>query len=428
MFAMFVKLVCAGLLLVELEVRVGFLHVHLVALLEVPLQNNVAVAAHSLHARLLAHGRDLGAGELVRPRDEVLQIDLLGQVHLRRGDLEDEALRAAVGQRELDLAVEAAGAQQRGVERVPPVRGHDDLDVVGLVEAVHLVQELNKNALHLTVGTRLRVEALRRDGVDLVDEHNRWGVLARQAEHVADHAGPLAEVLLHELAADDADERGGGVVGNGLREHRLARARGSVQQHTARWVDADLTVELGVGQWQLDGLADLLLLDVEATDVGVRNVGLFGLWEHAHVAVGLWGQDGNAGAAGAVEPDGRVGLELLPVEHGQHTHEGGAAVGGHDGAVVVDHLHELPDDEGHGLDALNLRLGGDLLDHELVDLRPRHHRAQIDVADELREALALHVLGGVHVLRRRGAHGLQLWADGGGHELFLFLYGGEIGM
>jgi hypothetical protein len=41
------------------------------------------------------------------------------------------------------------------------------LDVGGLVEAVHLVEQLEEDSLDLAVGARLRVEALRRDGVDL---------------------------------------------------------------------------------------------------------------------------------------------------------------------------------------------------------------------------------------------------------------------
>ena len=65
--------------------------------------------------------------------------------------LEDEALLAAVGQGELDLAVQAARAQQRGIQRVGAVGRHDDLDVHCLVKAIHLVQQLHEDALHLPV-------------------------------------------------------------------------------------------------------------------------------------------------------------------------------------------------------------------------------------------------------------------------------------
>ena len=82
-----------------------------------------------------------------------------------------------VGQRELYLPVETAGPEEGGVEGVLPVGGHDDLDVGRLVEAVHLVEQLEEDALHLPVGARLRVETLSRDRVDLVDEDDGGGVL-----------------------------------------------------------------------------------------------------------------------------------------------------------------------------------------------------------------------------------------------------------
>jgi len=41
-----------------------------------------------------------------------------------------------------DLAVQPTGSQQRRVQRVRPVGGHDHLDPVEGVEAIHLVQQL----------------------------------------------------------------------------------------------------------------------------------------------------------------------------------------------------------------------------------------------------------------------------------------------
>jgi hypothetical protein len=48
-----------------------------------------------------------------------------------------------------------------------------------------LVEELEEDALHFAIGARLRVEALRRDRIDLVDEDDRGRVLACQPEHVS---------------------------------------------------------------------------------------------------------------------------------------------------------------------------------------------------------------------------------------------------
>ena len=145
-----------------------------------------------MQSSLLADGCYLGDADFVGPADEVFQVHLVAQVHLASAHLEDEALLPAVGQRELDLAVQTAGAQQRGVQRVGAVGGHDHLDVDALVKAVHLVEQLHQNALDLAVGARLRVEARGGNGVHLVHEDDGGRVLAREAEHVAHHARPFA--------------------------------------------------------------------------------------------------------------------------------------------------------------------------------------------------------------------------------------------
>ena len=69
-----------------------------------------------------------------------------------------------------DLAVEAAGAQQRRVQDVRPVGGGDH-DHVGVgVEAVHLDQDLVEGLLALVVGAAEAGAALAADRVDLVHE------------------------------------------------------------------------------------------------------------------------------------------------------------------------------------------------------------------------------------------------------------------
>lgn len=65
----------------------------------------------------------------------------------------------------------------------------------------------------------------------------------------------------------------GAVVAH-LRQHRLSSTRRAVQEHTARWVDTDLRIEIRIGQRKLDSLSDFLLLHVKATDIGIRNVRL----------------------------------------------------------------------------------------------------------------------------------------------------------
>ena len=107
----------------------------------------------------------------------------------------------------------------------------------------------------------------------------------------------LAEVLLHELRPDDADEGGGCVVGDRLGQHRLAGARDAVQQDAAGRVDADLLVQLVVRQRQLHRLPDLLLLDVQPANVlqvggsrvSIRHYQLWRACRHEPHAVSMIG-------------------------------------------------------------------------------------------------------------------------------------------
>mmetsp|Transcript_67322 Transcript_67322/g.152328 ORF Transcript_67322/g.152328 Transcript_67322/m.152328 type:complete len:327 (+) Transcript_67322:217-1197(+) len=320
---------------VEGELLGVFVGVLSVGVVEVLGEDHVAVLTHGLKARLLADGAQVGRANAVGAVYVVLDVHLLRQIHVRRARLEDHALLAAVRVGELDFAVEAAGAQEGRVQSVRAVRRHDHLDVDGLVEPVHLVEELEQDALHLTVRTRLRVEALGRDRVHLVDEDDGGRVFFGQAENVADHAGAFAEILLHEFGADDGDERRGGRVGHGLGHHGFPRPRRPVHEHTPRRVDADLAVELELGERELDGLAHLLLLDVVAADVCIRHVRL-GRHE-LDGGVGLGGQDGHHRVRVAVEGHRRVRLQVFPVQSTQDPHVVVRARSGLDDPVILIH-------------------------------------------------------------------------------------------
>jgi hypothetical protein len=64
----------------------------------------------------------------------------------------------SVRQGELNLPVQAPGSQESGVQGVLPVRGHDHLNSAVLIKSVHLVQKLQQDTLHFSVGPCLRVE------------------------------------------------------------------------------------------------------------------------------------------------------------------------------------------------------------------------------------------------------------------------------
>ena len=114
-------------------------------------------------------------------------------------DLEDLLAAPAVGTVDDDLAVEAAGAQQRRVEDVGPVGGGDEDDVVLHLEAVHLDEELVERLLALVVAAAQAGAAVTTDGVDLVHEDDAGRVLLGLLEQVADPAGADADEHLDEV-------------------------------------------------------------------------------------------------------------------------------------------------------------------------------------------------------------------------------------
>ena len=209
------------------------------------------------------------------------------------------------GRRDRDAAVEAAGAQQRGVEDLRPVgRAEDDHGEVGL-EAVHLGEDLVERLLALVVaaaeaGAR---RARAADRVELVDEDDRRGGLLGLLEEVADAARADADDRLDELRRGDGEERRARLARDRAREQRLAGAGRAGEQDALGDPAAELLVALRALQ-EVDDLGELRLGLVDPGDVGERDLLLPALGascagaaeraERAHRAAA-------AGAAGEVD-------------------------------------------------------------------------------------------------------------------------------
>ena len=190
-------------------------------------------------------------------------------------DLEDGLAADEVGKLHRDATVEAARTKQRLVERLRPVGGGEDDDALVVVKAVHLGEELVQGLLALVVGAERGVAALAH-GVDLVDEDDAGGLLARLLEEVAHLGGAAADEHLDEGRSGDLEERDARLAGDGLGQKRLARARRAHEQRAAGAAGADLVVLLGVLEEAHDLLEGLLGL-VLACHVLERDPGLLAL-------------------------------------------------------------------------------------------------------------------------------------------------------
>ena len=183
----------------------------------------------------------------------------------------------------IDLAVEAAGAQQRRVEDVGAVGGGDDDDVGVRVEAVHLDEDLVQGLLALVVAAAEAGAALAADRVDLVDEDDAGRVALGLVEQVAHAGGADADEHLDELGAGDREEGHAGLAGDGAGEQRLAGAGRADEQDAARDARAQGDELLRVLE-ELDDFLQLFLRFVHAGDVDEGDGGLVG-GEHARAAL-----------------------------------------------------------------------------------------------------------------------------------------------
>ena len=164
-----------------------------------------------------------------RPGHRV-EVDIGGQVLALDVNRQDGGPFGLIGQGDLHLAIEATRSKQGRIEHLGSVcRGHDHHPGSG-IEAVHLRQELIQGLLSLVIGDDRATSALA-DGVDLVDEDDRRGPLARIGEQVPHAGGPHPDEQLDEARASEGQEGHPRLAGHRPGHERLARSRGADHQH-----------------------------------------------------------------------------------------------------------------------------------------------------------------------------------------------------
>src|SRR3990170_3661941 len=239
-------------------------------LLEVELRQ---VPPEGLHGGLPREGREVRSDEAVghvrefREKPFALLLRSLDG-HPAGVDLEDLLQAFPIRHADLDLPVEAARPPEGGVDRLVPVRRADHDDLAPAREAVHEGQELGDDA---PLDLPCDLLPLRGDRVEFVDEQDARGVLLGLLKLLAEALLALPVVLRHDLGALDRGEVGPRLVGHGLRDEGLPRPRRAVQEDALRRVDPEPLEELRVLQGELDHLADLHELLLEAADVLVGD-------------------------------------------------------------------------------------------------------------------------------------------------------------
>src|ERR671916_3441121 len=145
---------------------------------EVLLGDLVLLTTRRQERRLVDQVPEVGAGKPGCRGRELPQVHALRKRHAPRMDLEDLLAAHLVRQVHHHAPVKAPGPQERLVEHVGLVGGGENNRALLAGEAVHLGQDLVQGLLLLARSPRHRLTAGTAYGIKLVDEDDRWGVLA----------------------------------------------------------------------------------------------------------------------------------------------------------------------------------------------------------------------------------------------------------
>ena len=190
------------------------------------------------------------------------------ELHVLGVDSQDFHATNLIWHPNVNFVVEAAEAAEGLINELGRYGSHND-HVRAFLQAVHQGEQLRYNAsLDLSVG----LLTLRRDGIDLVYENDRRGILLRLLEGLAQIRLRLTSKLGHDLGAVDQEEKRASFVGDSSRQQRLAATGRAVHQDAARRLDTDGLEQGRVAQGQLNQLANLRELLAAAADVVVADV------------------------------------------------------------------------------------------------------------------------------------------------------------
>jgi hypothetical protein len=242
-------------------------------LVEVGGAARVGAAPRGEKRRFVHEVRQIRAGKTRRHRRDLLQVDVGAELHLLGMHLEDLQAPFLVRPVDQHLAVEAPRAQQGRIEDLGAVGGREQHESRARVEAVELDEQLVQRLLLLVVAAEAARAAHAPQRVKLVDEDDRWRLLARLLEQIAHARRADTDEHLHELRSRDREERHAGLACHGAREQGLAGARRSDEQHAFRHARSEPAVLPRILE-ELDHFLQLGLGLVHAGDIGEGDAGL----------------------------------------------------------------------------------------------------------------------------------------------------------
>lgn len=99
---------------------------------------------------------------------------------------------------EFNFSIDTARPKQSRIQNIDSVGCHDDLDSLGRLETVQLIQQLKHSPLHLRVSS-LTLHSRSSNRVHLIDKYNAGRMLTSHYKQLSDHSCSLTDVFLNQL-------------------------------------------------------------------------------------------------------------------------------------------------------------------------------------------------------------------------------------
>mmetsp|Transcript_15987 Transcript_15987/g.34544 ORF Transcript_15987/g.34544 Transcript_15987/m.34544 type:complete len:282 (+) Transcript_15987:2167-3012(+) len=241
---------------------------------------NARDGAHDGHVKLLVADLCLAAppskqGSLVHEVGQVSACEACGSrgnvcdAHIAckrqapplKVDLEDLLTTNAIGPLHRYPPIKPPWSQQCRVQHIWPVGccDADDHVVLVAVKAVQLREQLVQCLLPLVIAHTAQAHVTTLGNrINLIDEHDGWGLLACRGKELAHPHGAHAHVQLNKLGCRDAEEGHISLACYSSRQQGLASTGGAHQQHTTGGSGSELGEALWCSQ-VLHNLSKLLL-------------------------------------------------------------------------------------------------------------------------------------------------------------------------
>mmetsp|Transcript_2555 Transcript_2555/g.5383 ORF Transcript_2555/g.5383 Transcript_2555/m.5383 type:complete len:258 (+) Transcript_2555:150-923(+) len=228
------------------------------ALEKILFRHTLAPRPNRKHARLGANTVQFGTRGIRTQSCNEFEPNVSIAVHALRMNLENVPPSLQIGQSEFDLAIQSARSHQSRIERIGPIRGHQNLNVSSRVESIQFRDNLEHGPLDLVVGSIIVASATgSTDSIDLIKENNAGSLGTCHGKEFPDHSCSLTNIFLNEFGSNHTNETRVGTVGHRTGRQRLPGTGRPIQQNTLGRFDAQGDKALWVKQRQLKNFSEL---------------------------------------------------------------------------------------------------------------------------------------------------------------------------